>query len=158
LLEQVMLRRQRLPRRDLADVAVIRGARGLVVDEHALAVLARPGLELDRAQVGHVLRADDVKPLGAHEPQIGRVLLGLELVGHLLRDDRILGHRGPSRAVFSLHWFTSRGLCAAIYRTLGLTRLSCPADECDGPVWRWPLRCAWDRPVGIAGGVPCLST
>src|SRR5262249_54009576 len=119
LLEQVVLRRERLPRRDLADVAVVRGARGLVVDEHALAVLARPGLELDRAQVRHVLRADDVEPLGAHEPQIGRVLLGLELVGHLLRDDRILGHRGASRVavLVALVYQRRAGRGNALWRT-----------------------------------------
>src|SRR5437660_278722 len=79
-------------RRDLADIAVVRGARGLVVDEHALAGAARPRLELDRAQIRHILRADDVEPLAAHEAQIRRILLGLELVRQLLRDDRFLGH------------------------------------------------------------------
>src|SRR5262249_47695756 len=81
-----------------------RGARGLVIDEHALAVLARPGLELDGAQVRHVLRADDVEPLAAHEAQVRRILLGLELVRQLLRDQRILGHgrASPRDSCFAL--------------------------------------------------------
>jgi hypothetical protein len=95
----MVLRRERLARRDLADVAVVRRARGLVVDDHALAALARPRLELDRAQIGHVLRADDVEPLAAHEAQIGRILLGLEFVRQFLRDDCVLGHGGPRRFV-----------------------------------------------------------
>src|SRR5262249_22012409 len=92
LLEQVVLRFELLARRDLTDVAVIGGARGFVVDEHALAALARPGLELDGAQIGYVLRADDVEPFPAHEAQIRRILLGLELVRQGLRDGRVLRH------------------------------------------------------------------
>ena len=51
LLEQVMLRLELLAGRDLADIAVVGGARGLVVDEHALGAVAapRPGLQLDGA-------------------------------------------------------------------------------------------------------------
>ena len=97
LLEQMMARLQLLAGRDLADVAVVGGARGLVVDEHALGgvAAARPGLQLDGAQVGHVLRADDVEPVVAHEAQIGRVLLGLELLRHFLGNEHVLGHGMP---------------------------------------------------------------
>ena len=96
LLVQLPLRRELAARRDLADVAVVRGARGLVVDEHALAALARPGFQFDGAQIRHVLRADDVEPFLAHEAQIGRILFGLEFVRQVLRDDGVLGHgRSP---------------------------------------------------------------
>src|SRR5437660_613055 len=44
LLEQMVLRLEFLARRDLADIAVVRRARGFVVDEYAFAVLARPRL------------------------------------------------------------------------------------------------------------------
>src|SRR5262249_10554985 len=95
-LEQVVLWFELLARRDLADVAVIGGARGFVVDEHAVAALAPPGLELDRAQIGYVLRADDVEPFPALEAQIRRILLSLELVRQVLRDGRVLRHARPS--------------------------------------------------------------
>src|SRR5260370_10642594 len=75
-----MLRFELLAGRDLTHVTVIRGARGLVICEYALAGLSRPGLQLDGAQVPHVVRADDVESLAANEAQIRRVLLGLEFV------------------------------------------------------------------------------
>src|SRR4029079_10683051 len=95
LFEQVVLRLEFAARRDLADVAIVGRAGGLVVDEHALAALARPRLQFGGAQVWHVLRADDVEPLAAYEAQIGRILFGLEFVRELLRDDRVLGHGYP---------------------------------------------------------------
>src|SRR5450759_3762612 len=71
LLEQMAGWLQLLARRDLADIAIVGGARSLVVDVDALAGAARPRLELDRAQIGNILGADDVEPFGANEPQIG---------------------------------------------------------------------------------------
>ncbi len=91
-LEQMVLRRECLARGDLADIAVVRGARGFVVDEYAPSTLARPWLELDGAQVRHVVSTDDVEPLAAHVAQIGLLRLGLEFVREFLRDDRVLGH------------------------------------------------------------------
>src|SRR5215813_1230601 len=86
LLEQLALWIEFPSRRDLADVAVVRGARGIVVEVDAVAATARPGLERDGAQVAHVVGADEVEAFAAHEAQVGRVLLGLELlrqvVGH----------------------------------------------------------------------------
>src|SRR5262249_47959752 len=116
LLEQVVLRFELLAGRDLTDVAVIGGARGFVVDEHALAALARPRLELDGAQIGYVLRADDVEPFPAHEAQIRRILLGLELVRQVLRDGRVLRHARLSRLLVS---FTSGGRLPAIHHGAG---------------------------------------
>ena len=88
LLEELALRREALAGRDLADVAVVRGARGVVVEEHALAAAPRPGLELDGVQVLDVEGADDVQPLVAHPAGVGRLLLGRELFRELLRDGR----------------------------------------------------------------------
>src|SRR5712671_4028193 len=82
-----------------------------MVDEHALAALAGPGFQFDGAQIRHVLRADDVEPFLAHEAQIGRILLGLEFVRQVLRDDRVLGH-GRSPRVSS--WCSSGGRLAAM--------------------------------------------
>ena len=90
--EQLPLRAQRLARRDLADVAVVRGARGLVVHEHAAAAAPRPGLELDRVQVRHIGRADEVEPLALHPAGVGRLLFGREFLGELVRNDGVLGH------------------------------------------------------------------
>ena len=94
LLVEMMLRLELLAGRDLADVAVVGGARGLVVDEHALGAVAapRPGLQVDGGEVGDVLRADDVETFAAHEAQIGRILLGLELFRQLLGNECVLGH------------------------------------------------------------------
>jgi hypothetical protein len=52
--------------RDGAHVAVVGIARGVVVDENAAAAPARPRLQVDRAQIRHVLRADDIEALVAH--------------------------------------------------------------------------------------------
>src|SRR6266566_209544 len=106
LLKEMVLRRELLAWRDLANITIIGGARRLMVDEHPIAVPARPGLELDRTQVRHVLRADDVEALGAHEAQIRGVLLGLELVRQFLRDDCVLGHEDAS-SPFASPCFTS---------------------------------------------------
>src|SRR5260370_2367864 len=97
-----MLRFELLAGRDLTHVTVIRGARGLVIYEYALAGLSRPGLQLDGAQVPHVVRADDVESLAANEPQIRRVLLGLEFVRHRPWDDPvpIHAHSPPSPPCF----------------------------------------------------------
>ena len=124
-----------LARRDLADVAVVGGARGLVVDEHALAALARPRLQFDGAQVRHVLRADDVEPLAAHEAQIGRILLGLEFVRQFLRDDRVLGHGcPPGRSL----------LCSCVSAAGGMPQcapLQCRAAASRQSACREPRRC-----------------
>src|SRR2546423_480752 len=71
--------------RNLQDVAVVGGARRLVIDEHGLGAVAppRPRLQLDGAQVGHVLRADDVEALAAHESQVRRVFLGPEFLSQI---------------------------------------------------------------------------
>ena len=74
--EQLPLRAERLARRDLADVAVVRGARGLVVHEHAAAAAPRPGLQLDGVQARHVGRADQVEPFALHPAGVGRLLFG----------------------------------------------------------------------------------
>ena len=92
LLEELALRLELLARRDLAHVAVVGGARGLVVDEDAAAAAPCPRLQLDRAQVLHVMGADDVEPLVPHPARIGRVLLGRELLGKLVGNDGVLGH------------------------------------------------------------------
>src|ERR1019366_7662797 len=82
--------RRELPgRRDLADIAVVHGARGIVVEENAAAAAPLPALELDGAQITHVLRADEVEPLAAHPAQIGRILLGFEFLREIVGGDRI---------------------------------------------------------------------
>ena len=83
---------ERLARRDFADVAVVRGARRLVVHEHAGAAAPRPGLELDRVQVGHVGRRDDVEAFALHPAGVGRLFLGRELLRELVGHDGLLGH------------------------------------------------------------------
>ena len=90
LLVEMMLRRELLPRRDLADVAVVGIARVLVVDDDAFGVAPRPRLQIDGAQIWDVLRVDDVEALVAHEAHIGRILLGPKLVRQFLGDDEIL--------------------------------------------------------------------
>ena len=99
---------ERLARRDLADVAVVRGARRLVVHEHAAAAAPRPGLELDGVQVRHVGRADDVEPFALHPAGVGRLFFGREFLGELVRNDGVLGH------VSALRWTPAAcGGCAA---------------------------------------------
>src|SRR5215470_2934476 len=93
LLEQMARRGETLAGRDLADIAIVRGARSLMIDEHGIATTPRPGFELDRAQARNVMRADDVEPLAAHEAQIGRVLLGGELLRQLVGNDCVFGHK-----------------------------------------------------------------
>src|SRR5262249_4883518 len=89
LLEQLALRIELAGRRNLADVAVIRCARGVMVEKDRAATAARPGLELDRAQIADIMRADDVEPLAAHKAQVGRILLGLELLRQVVGHHRV---------------------------------------------------------------------
>src|SRR5207253_10140107 len=58
LLVQLALRREALAGRDLAHVAIIGGARRVVVEIDPSPAAARPGLELDGVQVLHVEGAD----------------------------------------------------------------------------------------------------
>ena len=91
-LKQLALRLELLAGRDLADIAVVGGARGLVIDVDAGATAPRPRLELDGAQVAHVMRADDVETFAAHPAQVRRVFFGGEFLRQLFRDDGVLGH------------------------------------------------------------------
>ncbi len=81
LLVKLALRLKLSARGDLADIAVVRGSRGFVIDEDALAAAARPGLQLDVTQIAHVMPADDIEALLGHPARIGRILLGLEFLG-----------------------------------------------------------------------------
>src|SRR5258708_13016020 len=116
-----------------------------MVDEHALAALAGPGFQFDGAQIRHVLRADDVEPFLAHEAQIGRILLGLEFVRQVLRDDRVLGH-GRSPRVSS--WCSSGGGPAAMPVARGL-------DRRHGPLA--PVAGTMNGPAAPGGPSPFLS-
>ena len=104
LLEQLTLRSELLARRDLADVAVVRRARRIMVQEHAAPAAPRPGLELDGVQVRHVKRADDLQPFRTHPPRVRGFLLGGELLRQIFGDDCVLGHvllypwSGPAKA------------------------------------------------------------
>jgi hypothetical protein len=91
----MVLRLELFAGRDLAYVAVVRRARSFVIDEDApgAPASARPRIQVDGAEIGHILGADDVETFAAHEPQIGRVLLGFELVCHFLRNKRFSGHQ-----------------------------------------------------------------
>ena len=92
LLEELPLGRERPARRDLADVAVVGGAGGLVVDVHPVPAAALPRPQLHGAQVGDVVRGDDVEPLAGDPPGVGGVLLGRELGGERVVDE---GGSGP---------------------------------------------------------------
>src|SRR4051812_16471779 len=89
LLEQLPVRIELAARRDLADIAIVAGARSIVVEKDRAAATARPGLEVDGAQVADVVGAPHLQPLLAHPAQIGGVLLGLELLRQLIGHDRI---------------------------------------------------------------------
>src|SRR5262249_51751135 len=65
--------------------------RGIVVEKDRAAAAALPGLEVDGAQVAHIVGAAHLKPLLAHPAQVGGVLLGLEL------RRQIIGHDGVRR-------------------------------------------------------------
>src|SRR2546421_13060299 len=80
LLVQLPLRREALAGRNLADIAVVRGTRRVVIQENRPASPPRPGLELYRVQVRNVERADDLQPLVAHPVRVRRLFLGDELV------------------------------------------------------------------------------
>src|SRR5262249_49452229 len=92
LLVELALGRERSARGNFAHIAVVRGARGFVVDERPAGAAPRAGLQLDGAQVRDIMRADDVEALIAHPAQIGRVLFSGEFVRQFLRDDGVLGH------------------------------------------------------------------
>jgi hypothetical protein len=52
----------------------------------------RPGLQVDRAQVAHIERRDDLETLGLDKSGVGRFLLGREFLRQFLGNDGILGH------------------------------------------------------------------
>ena len=86
LLVELALRRQALAGRNLAHIAIVRRARGVMVEVHPFAAASRPGLEIHGVQVLHIEGADDLETLFAHPARIGRFLLGGELAGEFLRD------------------------------------------------------------------------
>ena len=92
LFEELPLRRERLARRNLTDVAVVRGARGLVVHEHAGAAAPRPRLQFDGEQILHVGRRDEIEALALHPAGVGRLFLGCEFLGEFIGNDSVLGH------------------------------------------------------------------
>ena len=53
-----------------------------MIDEDALAAALGPGFQVDKLQVWHEMRTDDVETLLADPFQIGRVFLGRELIRH----------------------------------------------------------------------------
>jgi hypothetical protein len=63
-----------------------------MIDVDAAPAAPRPRLELDRAQVAHVVSADDVETLAADPAQIRRVLFSGKFLRQLFRDDGVLGH------------------------------------------------------------------
>src|SRR5207253_2117185 len=79
LFEQLPQRLERFAGWDLADVAIVRGARRLVIHVHAFAAAPRPWLELHGAEVLHIGRTDDVEPFALHPTGVGRLLFGSEL-------------------------------------------------------------------------------
>src|SRR3954447_16968372 len=72
-----------------------------MIEEHAAAAASRPRLELDGAQVAHVMRADDVEPFAPHPAQIGGILLGNEFQREIVRND-CFGAVGCAVAHFSV--------------------------------------------------------
>ena len=91
LLVQHPLGAELLCRRDLAHVAVVRGARRIVVEVNALALAPGPWLQLHRIEVLDVERVDDVEAFLADPGEIRRVFLAGELLGHLFRYKRLVG-------------------------------------------------------------------
>src|SRR5262245_2320148 len=94
LLKQLAVRIELAARRDLADIAIVAVARGVVVDKDRAAATARPGLELNGAQVGHVMGAAHLEPFLAHPAQIRGVLLGLELLRQIIGHDSVRAQCG----------------------------------------------------------------
>src|SRR5579864_8346807 len=92
LLIELALRLEPAAGCDLADIAVVRGARGLMIDEYTAPAAPHPRLQFDRAQVRHVMRADNVEAFALHPAEVGRVLFGRELVREFIRRDGVLGH------------------------------------------------------------------
>src|SRR6185369_9779818 len=78
LLERLTLRGETPAGCNLADVAIVRRARSLVVQEDAGSAPPRPRLEIDRVQIRHVERADDLEPLRTDPSGVGRVVLGAD--------------------------------------------------------------------------------
>ena len=100
LLVELPVRGQALARRNFHDVAVVRGARGFMVEEDRVAAAARPRLQLDPAQVSHIMRRDDVETLALHPTRVRRFLLDLEFVGRFVGNESALGHLALLMKVF----------------------------------------------------------
>src|SRR5262249_32393512 len=63
LLEQLAVRIELAAGRDLADIAIVAGARGIMVEKHRAAATTRPGFELDGAQVADIVGAAHLEAL-----------------------------------------------------------------------------------------------
>ena len=81
---ELSVRGQALARRDFHHIAVVRGARGVVIEEYRIAAAPRPRLQLDVLEVLHVERRDDVEAFRLHPAGIGSFLLGLEFAGKVV--------------------------------------------------------------------------
>src|SRR5438874_4039326 len=82
------MRRETLARRNLHHVTIVRGARGVVVEEDGIAAAARPRLQRNRPQVAHIERRNDFESFGLYPTRVGRLLLGLELAGEFFGNER----------------------------------------------------------------------
>src|SRR5690349_12448956 len=92
LLEQLAVWIELAARRDLADIAVVAGARRIMVEKDCAAAAAGPGLEVDGAQIAYIMGAAHIEPFLAHPSQIGGVLLGLELLRQVVGHDGVRPH------------------------------------------------------------------
>src|ERR1700730_2536423 len=93
-----------------------------MIDVDARAAAPRPWLELDRAPISHIMRADDVESFPAHPAQMGGILFGREFLCQLFRDDGVLGHflllpgiRNQSSVISNqtFHLAAGEGICPA---------------------------------------------
>src|SRR5262249_20969814 len=105
--EQLAVRIELAARRDFADIAIVAGARSIVVEKDRTAAAGRPGLELSGAQVGHVVAAPHLEQLLAHPAQIGGVLLGLELLRQVIGYDGVGAQCGPVAHLSCTHFSCS---------------------------------------------------
>ena len=92
-LEQLPLRLELSAGRDLADVAVVRRAGGVVVQDDAFAATPRPRFQFNGVEIRNVEGADDVEPLRADPACVGGLPLGRELLRELFGNDCRFRHR-----------------------------------------------------------------
>src|SRR5581483_1294789 len=141
LLEELALRRELAARGDFADIAVVGGARSVVVHVDALAAAPRPRFELHGVEILHVNRRNNVEPFLGDPARVGGLFFRRKFLRQFVRYNGVFCH--------------TLLLGSACLDVIDLTRAPADFHRPRGPagagswlwlwswVWPWPGSWGW---------------